>query len=147
MLKKSIAIYFFAFNLVLPLYSSHSVPPESDEFSHIHAFCVKFKLGDMDEVLLEELRKGGKTTKSINEYGVPEYIFRAAMYLYNHRRQETEFDLLKYLFRIMPEDKRSGAFSLLNAMIASDSTMFKTLAGFPGLKEELVNLPYVPQEE
>ncbi|MBX9786430.1 MAG: hypothetical protein K2Y08_03725 [Alphaproteobacteria bacterium] len=147
MLKKSIAIYFFAFNLVLPLYLAHSVPTESDEFRHIHAFCVKFKLDDMDGVLLEELQKGGKTTKSINKYGVPEYIFSAAKFLYNHRRQETEFDLLRHLFTIIPEDKRSEAFNLLNAMVASNSIMFKTLAGFPGLKEELLNLPYVRQGE
>lgn len=144
MLKKSIAIYFFAFNLVLPLYSSHSVPPESDEFSHIHAFCVKFKLVDMDEVLLEALRKSGKMTKSINEYGVPEYIFTATRFLYTNRRQETEFDLLRYVFTIMPQDKRSDAFSLLNAMVRIGTG--PTLAEFRGLKEELRNLPYVPVE-
>ncbi|MBL8677159.1 MAG: hypothetical protein JNJ47_07070 [Alphaproteobacteria bacterium] len=108
---------------------------------------MKFKLDDMDGILIENLQKVGKTTKNINEYGVPEYIFSAAKFLYNHRRQKTEFDLLRHLFTIMPNDKRSDAFNLLNAMVAADSMMFKTLAGFPGLKEELLNLPYVTQGE
>lgn len=139
---------------------TRSISPavDSEEEGKVEAFFSRYPFFKDDLITRISSEVKGKAF-DLNEWGVPNLDFTAALLLYSDRRDPEEFGLLFDLFHRAPSEKRGSLWENLNAFVSTGSqgahlcefyydadanirSSSRRIEGVETLKGKLFNLPH-----